>query len=653
MIGSMLLVASVLVLAADLAATPRGEVDAQRVAEVWLSAQGQSAELCQSSTWPIEGEVCLYEFHFSDGAFAFVSADDAARPVLAWGGEGSSSSVHPPAQLHWIQQQAEQVADLRAEGIANAQAHSEWERLLNGAASGSRSGVDALVPVAWGQGEPYNALCPEDDSGPGGRVYVGCVAVAMAQIMAYWMQPVQGVSNHAYFHHRYGEQYADFEHTTYQWEAMQQGNTDAIAELMYHCAVSVEMDFSSEQSGAVVYGNPPSAQTAFTRYFNYGYSVGYTSRTNHTESSWSNLLRGELDQGHPFIYRARNTNGGGHAFVCDGYRDESFFHFNWGWNGANNGYYNISSLDPNGILYNEDHGALVFLEPRNYHLAPQLVYPDQGDVDVPVVSTFEWMSVEGAETYDLQLDLGNDFSSPREYLGIADTSLTLDDLQTHTSYFWRLRVRGEHGLSHWSPAFEFLTECAANVEAPELLSPTDGVTLVALDHLPLHWNPVECARSYDLELDDDADFSSPLVNLNEDTLWYHDLAITLDYDKTYYWRVRSHGASSTGEWSDVFTFSTPVDAAVEVAGPGAFELRACPNPFNPSTQLEIVLHRAAETRVAVYNLSGQQLAVLHDNMLSAGTHRFRWTADASASGLYLAVVESGDTRLVQKLSVMK
>ncbi|MBO7629572.1 MAG: C10 family peptidase, partial [Bacteroidales bacterium] len=51
--------------------------------------------------------------------------------------------------------------------------------------------VDPLITAKWGQGSPYNALCPPNTP-------VGCVAVAMGQVMRYWGYPEHGIDSHSY-----------------------------------------------------------------------------------------------------------------------------------------------------------------------------------------------------------------------------------------------------------------------------------------------------------------------------------------------------------------------------------------------------------------------------------------------------------------------
>jgi hypothetical protein len=98
-------------------------------------------------------------------------------------------------------------------------------------------------------------------------------------------------------------------------------------------------------------------------------------------------------------------------------------------------------------------------------------------------------------------------------------------------------------------------------------------------------------------------------------------------------------------WLDFL--SVPSDRPVE------FRLHApVPNPFNPSTSLQVDLPRSTRLRAVVWNLHGAQVAVLHDAELPAGSHWLHWEAGQAASGPYWVVVEAGGQQLVERLILL-
>ncbi|NTV84694.1 MAG: hypothetical protein HGA23_10410, partial [Bacteroidales bacterium] len=288
----------------------------------------------------------FYAFQMNPG-FILISADDAFTPVLGYAFEGSFNLEDAPAQYkQFILNYAAQIDFIRNENFQpEAQITATWNELrsehISGASISRERDVNPLLLCHWDQGSPYNMLCPEDPAGPGGRVWVGCVATAMAQIMYYWRYPETGTGSHCYTpgNSSYGQQCANFGQATYDWSAMVNGIDnrfpDANAELQYHCAVAVNMDFGPNGSGSQSYLVPG----RIDQYFRYNDAV-YEERQDFSYANWVSLLKEDIDAGKPLYYSGYTDDWSGHAFVCDGYQDENF-HFNFGWSGSGNGYYTL------------------------------------------------------------------------------------------------------------------------------------------------------------------------------------------------------------------------------------------------------------------------------------------------------------------------
>ncbi|MXW79864.1 MAG: T9SS type A sorting domain-containing protein, partial [Gemmatimonadetes bacterium] len=83
-----------------------------------------------------------------------------------------------------------------------------------------------------------------------------------------------------------------------------------------------------------------------------------------------------------------------------------------------------------------------------------------------------------------------------------------------------------------------------------------------------------------------------------------------------------------------------------------------PNPFNSQTVLSYFLHAPGPTRLEVFSLTGQRIAVLHQGLQQAGYHRLRWNGhdDAGrpvASGLYLYRLVTNEAVLTRKLVLLR
>jgi hypothetical protein len=82
-------------------------------------------------------------------------------------------------------------------------------------------------------------------------------------------------------------------------------------------------------------------------------------------------------------------------------------------------------------------------------------------------------------------------------------------------------------------------------------------------------------------------------------------------------------------------------------------MAAYPNPFNPSTQIRFTLDAGRQTRVAVYDLLGREVAVLVNGTLSAGSHQVTFDASGLASGVYLVRLEAGGEVFTRRMTLFK
>jgi len=315
----------------------------------------------------------LYIFNIGDdNGIILVSGDDIASPILGYTNSGSFDITSIPYNFQkWIEGYKSQINyaienNLEPERYVKEQ----WESLIIGEViqTNNSKTVAPLCTTTWNQSPNYNALCPDNS-------VTGCVATAMAQVMKFWNHPAQGTGMHSYNHDNYGTLSANFGSTTYQWSQMPNsisGPNNAIATLMYHCGVSVDMNYSPNVSGAWVIeeDSPVCSESAFKNYFGYSSSLHGEKRDNYSTSQWTNMLKTDLDAGRPLVY-AGFGSGGGHAFVCDGYNDGDYFHFNWGWGSAYDGFFHIDALDPGGTGtgggtggYNSGHQAIFGMVPE-------------------------------------------------------------------------------------------------------------------------------------------------------------------------------------------------------------------------------------------------------------------------------------------------
>ena len=327
----------------------------------------------------------LYVFGF-DGAkgFVVVAADDRVIPILGYSLTTYFTSSDMPEHVKdWFFDYEAQIDSLVAHNVEpTALVQREWNAYSNSKSSVLNSMaavVGPLVTTTWDQSPYYNNLCPTKD---GTRTITGCVATATAQIMKYWNHPSTGHGSHSYSWN--GQTLsANFGNTTYQWSNMPTSLTasssstkkTAVATLMYHIGVAVEMEYNTSANGGSSASNftddfSPSAELALQRYFKYSNNIHHIRYSDCTDAQWKTILKSELDASRVVLYDGRDPSGG-HSFVCDGYNNNNYFHFNWGWGGTYDGFYAIGDLHPgtggsggnSTYTFNLCNGAVIGIEP--------------------------------------------------------------------------------------------------------------------------------------------------------------------------------------------------------------------------------------------------------------------------------------------------
>jgi hypothetical protein len=347
-------------------ARPVDQETAQNIAAKFM----ETSNLQLAATYRTErGASAFHVFNTADG-FVIVSADDCETPIIGYSREGRFDPNNVPIQMEGYLQDF--IARIQY-GIENhieadEATAKQWEMVKTTGKLNDSKSTKAVAPLLtdkWNQGCLYNSLCPTM-SGPCGHAEVGCVAVAMAQIMRYWGYPTTGWGTHSYSNAGLTLS-ADFGNTTYDWEHMPDSLTEnsseteieAVATLLYHCGISVEMNYSPNGSNS----NSSKIPDALIRYFYYSKHIHREKRSDFSNEEWLSLLKSSLDLQRPVQYSGFGV-GIGHAFVCDGYDENDLLHFNWGWGGNANGYFALGNLYPNGNNLNNNNYAIFDIIPQ-------------------------------------------------------------------------------------------------------------------------------------------------------------------------------------------------------------------------------------------------------------------------------------------------
>lgn len=299
----------------------------------------------------------LFIFNATDGnGFVIMSADDRSHPILGYSNVGTfdTDSIAPQV-MDWLKGYDREISYLISNDIqATDEIAAEWQSLRTGGQIQTRNtrNVTPLIQTRWDQAPLYNLLCPYDEDAEDYTV-TGCAATAMAQVLKYWEYPNVGTGTHTYYDQNYGWQSADFEVPIY-WNEMPNSLSSSsstmqvysVARLMRLCGVSADMQYGIASVGGSA-TNILNEASGLVNNFNYSPNIDVVGKSSYSDSQWVSILKTELDAARPILYRGSDSEtGGGHAFVCDGYDNNNYFHFNWGWAGVYDGYFLLSALAP-------------------------------------------------------------------------------------------------------------------------------------------------------------------------------------------------------------------------------------------------------------------------------------------------------------------
>ena len=354
-----------------LSGAPIGQKRAQEVASSFF----KNDVLTRSSTMPVrlvwagdqfpqrgddvsstikEDDALMYIYNSTAGkGYVIVSGESGTRPVIAYSHDfGFDINNMSPATRAILDGWCRQLKACRdsSENLAEVSDDSGVGRV-----------VVKYETALWGQNEPYNWEAPVVD---GNLCVTGCVATAMAIIAHFNRYPHAGVGttpeytwegmtvpeNHLGRAYDYDNMLMDYRNDYTSEQGM------AVAALMKDFGTAVQMLYSPIESSAYSHV----AYQAFSKYFGYSKNAVWQNATGFAYSEWLELMKKNLLGYGPMFYRG-TSQAGGHAFVIDGYTDMDYFSINYGWNGYNNGYYLLPSIE-----FYSNQGTIFDMAPDMY-----------------------------------------------------------------------------------------------------------------------------------------------------------------------------------------------------------------------------------------------------------------------------------------------
>ncbi len=492
----------------------------------------------------------------SENGFFIISSQSENHPILAYSLDssipvGEKQSPEFLYILNEYQAANEYLRNNKIKKINDDESiliKEEWNALLNGrqlsSAKNNTNKSDAtdpafvlpLIKTKWKQRPLYNKLVPktyENYDCP-----TGCVATAMAQLMKYWGYPKKGMSNHTY---KISSKYydwngktlsANFENTTYKWSNMptslddssSKEEVDAVATLMLHAGISVDMIYGPNSSGAYSSDVP----NALVKYFRYNSDLDMESKIDYDNTEWIKLIKSQLSKNYPIYYKGSSSKGG-HAFIADGYDTDNLIHFNFGWGGKSDGYYQAS----NPVGYTSKQAIIINIYPgEDYCSKPSgLSTSNLANYNI----TLNWKSISGVENYTVEYKANTD-TTWKVATTTANASYTLTGLRANTSYDWRVKANcsSENSSDYAQDEFKTLSDCST----PEGLKASYLSTNSAL----LNWKAIPNVQNYTIE-----------YKANNDTQWniaattsenYYTLS-GLKANTSYNWRVKANCSSES------------------------------------------------------------------------------------------------------------
>lgn len=398
----LLLFAGSLLIPMVVMAGPRSFQQAKAIAEKQAALLGVTIDqkaMTKARKQGSKGEITLSQQSYyvfpnaNSKGFTIVSGDDRLPEIVGYSSQGSYDENNLPegfvSFMKAYQNLYNKVNLDDAEALKNLAEIKAWRNKKNASAASTSAVAPLLGNIEWDQTSPYNNMCPRYDS-----VHVaatGCVATAMAQVMAYYKYPKQLKADIPGYVNRWNGIPMEIptitrEEGVYDWDNMlpkynkeanaTQQQKDAVAKLMYHCGAAVQMNYGPESAASV-------SASKLAKYFGYDADLMMDlNRSTFSLDKWMQIIDTELAAGRPVLYSGQASDGG-HQFICDGKDGEGLYHINWGWSGSQNGYFDLSLLNP------EKGGTGSGSSTEGYNRSCSItigIAPDNGVVDAPLAT---------------------------------------------------------------------------------------------------------------------------------------------------------------------------------------------------------------------------------------------------------------------------
>ena len=256
----------------------------------------QDLRLVSTSHYKVQEDVVapsFYVFNVGEGhGYVIAGADDRIPAVLGYSDQGALDPDDMPVNMQaWLEGYNDQMEYLDRHPEAAAP-----RRTVSG------TSIDPLLISKWGQGNPYNSMCPMDG---GEHSAVGCSALALGQVMNYWKWPRQTTAEIPEYitEEKQITVPAIPAGTVIDWDNMlpiytgneTEAQINAVANLLLLCGASIVMNYTADGSSATT----RLAANALKMYFDYDAAVSYESRSNYRAAAWNQKVYVKAVYCHP------------------------------------------------------------------------------------------------------------------------------------------------------------------------------------------------------------------------------------------------------------------------------------------------------------------------------------------------------------------
>ncbi len=601
----------------------------------------------------------LYLVSLKPRGFLLLNADDRLRPLIGYSRQNTfSGGATVRLLLEKIVRVQRRVALFDTRWVQKNRLN--WRSLSKGGspvlAKTSGDSVYYFPTPVWGQGMVngvyvFNYYTPNHWS-------AGCVATALAEVLAFFRWPPVGTASHCYTENDAGQLCADYQNTHYDWpdilpkyinEHTTAQQRRAAGLLTYHAAISVNMDFSANGSTANV-SNVPYALHHYFRFSGHYKSAGETD-------FWTELIHNMKDARPAILAISRSSDGFGHAIVADGYSEHNgLFHLNMGWNGSDNGWYDIRG-DWNVSGYDIVNGATKGIVPS------PMICPE-----VTMLSARQFILSWRVSRYQkacyYQVQQAQAAGGPWTTLAeaVTDTFLQISVPQI-SRYYYRVRARRDDIWWDWSAVQ------SVSLGGPRYLTfnvdmryqtLTQGDSVVLRGNVPPLKGSVNSRALQDEDGDSVYSLTLPfdVAYVGHELLYRFAIAGAAGTHLESFNRSYVIGAQEYQNLDTVFFDDYTALARQDLLPEHSRLIGNFPNPFNPVTFIRYRIAKekgrpSVHVRLTIYNVLGQTVARLIDKNQSAGEYRVRFRADGLPAGLYFCRLQTDDCSGVRKMILIK